>query len=176
MLMVLDHALVLVQFVSPAHVEWAYLLRMTVTRASLPLFGICSGVLMHRAPSLGRYGNIVAVAAVVNVALVELPMGVRPPEILAVWALVVWSCGWLVRSRPALALVLGVLQVTVWPIGWHGYEPGVVLVYLALGFLAGWPVLAWGGSLPSWLERVGSRPLRWYVGHLAVLMLVSVLV
>jgi len=174
-LMVLDHSLVLVQHHSPTVLAPVYALRMTVTRASLPLFALCSGVLLHRGPSGRRLLQIASVAAVVNAGLVAVPIGIRPPEILAVWTLVVVCCAGLVRRSPVLAVVLGALQVSVWPIGWHGYQPGLVLLLLAAGFMAGRPCVGWADALPAWLGAVGSRPLAWYVGHLAVLVFVELM-
>jgi len=168
-LMVVDHVLVLVQFRSPEVVQWAYALRMTVTRASLPLFCLCAGVLLHGRRSTARLLDIAAVALVTNVALEVWPMGIRAPEILAVLLPVLLAGGVLVRW-PAASVVLGVLQVTVWPIGWAGYEPGLVVAFVALGVLVGRPALSWGDSLPAALGAVGSRPLAWYAGHMGLLV------
>lgn len=169
LLMLLDHALVLVQFRAHELVQWAYALRMTVTRASLPLFCLCTGVLLHFRRSSRRLLDVALVALVLNVALDVVPIGIGSPEILGVWSLVMLGSVWLLRW-PVPVVVLGVLQATIWQVGWAGYEPGLVAAFVAVGVLAGRPALAWADALPAWVGAVGSRPLRWYVGHLVVLM------
>jgi len=177
LLMFLDHLLVLIQFRSPERLDVVHGLRMTVTRASLPLFCMCTGVLLHRRSvrSTRRVWMVAAVAVPVNVALEVVPMGIRAPEILAVWSLVMLTCTWGIVAYPALSAILGVLQVVLWPYGWHGYEPGLLVAFIAIGHLASLPSLEWAQRLPSWMGALGSRPLTWYVSHLAVLLSVQVI-
>ncbi len=75
----------------------------------------------------------------------------------------------LVVAHPGVTLTLGLISALYVPVGWHGYEPGLVLAWFCLGLLARLEWFALGDRLPVQLERVGRRPLIWYVGHLVVL-------
>lgn len=157
-LMVLDHTLVAAGVGSGPG-------RLTITRAALPLFLLTAGSLSVGRPSVRRAGQIGA-AAVAATAL-GLVVGIGQPDIL-----------WLILGALALMpvgpwLAAGAaIQATTWPMGWSGYEPGVVLVLVVLGQHYGArPLDQLGRRLPEYLEAVGRRPLAWYLGHLAVLAL-----
>lgn len=171
-LMLADHLLVLAQYVgagSPA----LTVVRLTVTRASLPLFMLCSGsVLGSRGVSLRRLSTVFAVALVVNAVLLTWPMGIRAPEILLVWC-VVMACSRLIARYPVLCGAVGVVQLSVWHVPWSGYQPGLLVVCVALGVLAGPACLEWASDLPNLLVRVGRAPLWWYCGHLSVLVILA---
>jgi len=172
LLMVLDHLLVVlvdVGVLAGGVGSPSYLVRMTVTRASLPLFMLCTGGLLSvRRLSWLRFGDVSAAALVVNGLLIAYPIGIHPPEVLAVWCLVMVAWPWIGRY-PALCACVGIVQVYVWPIGWQGYQPGVLLVLVSVGVLAGPGALEWATRLPMWLGVVGRKPLVWYCGHLVAL-------
>lgn len=167
-LMVVDHVLLQVD---PG--SW---LRFTLTRAALPLF-------MVAAAAVWRGFSWRRLAAVAVAAIVEWPLtvalGMSAPGIVAVFLLVscvLWSSPWLVH-RPGLLAGLGLIQALYLPVPWAGYQPGLVAAWWALGRLAGDELRAVFEWPPSfWLMWIGRRPMRWYLGHLAAIYAVVVLV
>ena len=144
----------------------------------MPLFMLVSGFLLERV-SRRRILEVVVAAAVVNVSLFLFWPSFRLPEILAVWVFLLPVRRFLVR-HPVEAAALGLLQAMYLPVRWPGYEPGIVLVLLALGRI--WSgrsdresgLLARVGQvLPAWFAGIGRRPLLCYVGHLLPLALIA---
>lgn len=174
-LMILDHVLLVVQnlYADRLPLDAAQtidLVRRTVTRASLPLFMVASGVMLsEKGRNLGRYLEVVGVALVVNVVLQAYPIGFGFPEILGVWCLVMIAAP-TINRYPVAAASVGAVQLYVWPIAWGGYQPGLVVLLMVLGVLSGPRSLEWCSQLPQWLRSLGRRPLSWYCGHLAVLV------
>lgn len=163
LLMVLDHALVL----SGAG-GFALLARLTVTRASLPLFCVVAGCLSAGRPRARRLVPLIVAGVVLSV--LELPFGTGVPDVLLVLAAMLCCLPRAGSRAVPVVLAVAVVQPVTWPVGTGGYEPGVVLGLLIVGQLLG---RAWvdrvGVRLPSALEVVGRYPLTWYVAHLAVL-------
>ncbi len=172
-LMVLDHALV----VGAPH----SLLRLTVTRLSLPLFMIVSGLLI-RLGGQYRWLRTLELAAAAGMCAVILTLcwpTFGTPEILAVYLLVAVPCRRLIQRAPLAGAVLGYVQAWYWPLHWSGYQPGLVLLFLCVGSLCVRDVGElgqWGARCPAWLEPIGRRPLAWYVGHLCVLAAIAAVV
>jgi hypothetical protein len=170
LLMILDHVLALVVFKGAPAAELMWI-RLTLTRLALPLFVGISGYLLARRGVVHdrkRQAQIWAAGVLVTVAF--MGMGFPVPDVLFVLALVHPLFG-LVRRWPIVAGVVGALQFQYLMIPWQGYQPGTIVLYLSLG------VLAATSEVPqlrnALLERVGASPLRWYVGHVAVLLVVS---
>lgn len=161
-LMVVDHALVAAGAgVGP--------IRLTLTRLALPLFLLLAGALWTRS-ALGRRHLEIGAAGLVATGL-GLVVGIGQPDVLLL------ILGALVLMRWAGPVLAGAaaIQATTWPMGWTGYEPGVVVVLVVLGHLYGArPLDRLGQRLPAALEVVGRHPLGWYLGHLAVLALLKV--
>ncbi|MCA1726985.1 MAG: heparan-alpha-glucosaminide N-acetyltransferase domain-containing protein [Actinobacteria bacterium] len=168
-LMIVDH----VAAVMGSNAGPLWWVRHTVTRPALPLFMVVAGILIARRRSSWSWRRLVAIAGAGVVATwLLLVSGIQfGPDVLLV--LVATCPAWGVLSRrPLELLVLGLLQALYLPIGWGGYEPGLVLAYLGVGILAGGC-----GERLSWIrgrafELVGRYPLTWYLGHLVVLGLV----
>lgn len=160
LLMVLDHGLV-------AAGVAGHPLRQTVTRASLPLFCVVAGALLPTTPRWARLGAVAAAGLVATV--LGGPIGIGQPDVLLILVAVLAAAPFLVfRGGWAVALGLAVIQPVTWPVPWSGYQPGTVLALVLLGVMVGRPALE---RLP-WrpvLAAVGRAPLRWYLGHLAVL-------
>lgn len=165
-LMVLDHALVQAAPTS--------ILRYTVTRWSLPLFMIVAGALAYSFTF--RRARSLWLLAIPEAVLYALLPGMGVPGILAVLALVTSALALLERIYPhwrdlSLLLVLaGFLQALYQPLGWSGYEPGLILAYVLLGHGCARQIDLLGSALPSWLAGVGLRPRLWYFAHLLVLV------
>ncbi len=152
-------------------------LRVSVTRLSLPLFMLVAGVLWcRRARGLTwrRWFELVAVGAVVSTLLPFA--GLPAPDLLLVLALVAPLARFVLRW-PVEAAVVGVVQAVNLPVAWEAYQPGYVVLWLALGVL-----VAERGGVPLWVDRlrpagllagVGRRPLAWYLGHVVVVVLVG---
>ena len=170
LLMVFDHLLLLSLEMMPG-TDLREFARRSVTRFAMPLFMIVSGFLLDQV-SRRRMGQVVLAAGMVNLTLWLLWPSFALPEILAVWAFLLPVRAFLVR-HPVEAAALGLLQAMYLPVHWPGYEPGIVLVFLALGRL--WATRPGredgllsqiGTRVPGWVAALGRRPLLLYVGHL----------
>jgi uncharacterized membrane protein YcfT len=176
-LMIVDHVLVAQMYVNgwSSAAEWT---RLTVTRLSMPLFMIVSGYFMTRSRpfTVRRLVQIGIAAIYINVLMETVKVGFDPPEILAVWLMVMILAPLMVRFPIELAM-LGILQTLYQPIGWPGYEPGNVVAFLCLGILfrerQNTLLRSVGTRLPSWMSAIGRHPLAWYLGHLTVIILVA---
>lgn len=173
-LMVLDHCAVVMLANFGVQSRALELYRLTITRASLPMFMLVAGHLLgDRAMSSRRLVQVFAAgfAAVCVVQVTGLALG--RPDILLVFA-----CVMLVREPirryPVELGALGVVQVITWPFegAWSGYQPGAVLALVCFGVLS---FQAWGNLnelgyyLPRWCSRIGTEPLAIYLGHICVL-------
>lgn len=167
-LMVLDHVLV--------QLDRDSILRVTVTRPALPLFMICAAIVWK--PATWRRWTVLLALALVELVLF-IPLGMGVPGIVAVFALVLVVIDAVGIDRfdrwSAVFLAAGILQALYLPVGWRGYEPGLVLAWFALGRLAAAPFLELGSRVPDGFASIGRRPLVWYVGHLVALVPVAVL-
>lgn len=168
LLMALDHALVLV---APDSI-----VRYSLTRLSLPLFMLCTAHVCHRYGTSNRrllQIGCAGVAVGVGLSIVWPEFPAQPDVTLLIAASVVVAQFTVPRFGPYPVLVVALVQALYLPIGWHGYEPGLVLAWLLVGVLAiaHSPTLIarLGGGLPDWLALLGRHPLAFYVGHLAVL-------
>lgn len=178
LLMVVDHAASAAPLLFPALVPaaahgWLWWLRRTLTRFSMPLFMLVSGALLARAaPSPRRRAQVAALAVAVQVLLAGWWPQFARPEILVVWSLVMTAAE-VLRRFPFEMVVLGVLQQVCLPVGWYGYQPGLVTAFVALGVL--WAQLPQqtvfdrAVSLPRWVAATGRRPLLVYATHLLAL-------
>lgn len=156
--------------------------RLTLTRISLPAFMLASGYLLAtRLPRARRRLEIALLGVVVSVALESVYIGLGTPDILMVWSLCMAGAA-VIQRWPELVIALGFVQCTAWPIGgdWYGYQPGMVAGLLAVGVIVGREahsvVLDQCDGLPRWVASVGRAPLRWYVGHLVVLIVAALIV
>lgn len=179
-LMVADHVLVNVWRWAPAAAPWATLLRITATRAALPLFCVVMGaLLLDRRPSDRRMVEVAALGAVMTLWCGVTGVLPASPDVLVVLAmvLVAWP---LVERWPVTVACVAVLQPMTWHVPWSGYQPGVVLGLVLVGWLVqslygggvagAWlPAVRW---VPAWVEWLGRHPLGAYAGHLVVLGLV----
>lgn len=176
LLMVLDHALVLSLTLDPGD-GLRTDLRSTLTRLSMPLFMVVSGFLLSgssRRRVLEVAGTAVVLAPMLYVSWAEFAQ----PEILALWLLLV-PLRSLLERYPLELLFAGVLQILHLPVGWPGFEPGLILVFLALGVLARdrpRSLEMLGRALPGWFALVGRYPLTVYAGHLALFAIILVAV
>lgn len=161
-LMVLDHVLAVTDTSAELY------LRLTVTRFALPLFMICAAHVWR--PLSGRNARRLGLAAIAEVALCEA-LDFASPGIIAIYLGLMLGLRIAPRlaERPGVLLLFGLIQAAYVPLGWGGYEPGLVLTWWALGRLAAQELEAAGQWLPTWAATLGRHPLGWYVGHLAVL-------
>jgi hypothetical protein len=175
-LMVLDHALAFAE-VRGWSSDWLAL-RWTVTRFSLPLFMISSGWLWSCRGSSGLQGLRVMVAAVVASVFCVM-IGLNPIHIL--WSfLAARVFAYFIINYPVASLLVGFLQA--WNVQHPGfdYQIGYVIGWLAVGVLVeGRSSLVASGDVLSSLKipaAIGRFPLSVFVGHLAILAYVAVLV
>lgn len=177
-LMILDHVLVVaLEAGAPDELFW---IRKTITRFSLPLFMVVSGMLLARRKSTSwrRWLEIACGALFVN-CLTLIPVGFGLPDILLVWLLASLFTPLIIRFPMEVAIV-GLLQAQNLPIPWGGYQLGWVVALLAIGVLATHlreiPLLNYANYLPAWVAAMGRRPLLWYVGHMTVVVVVGAVV
>lgn len=175
-LMVLDHVLAVVDGDSPFRVGYPW----SITRLSLPLFMLAAAAVWTPLGGWARSSRrrlIVGCAA--EAVLLSALTALGRPGILGVFLLVLllldvialtkWQPSWWLLG------VLGLVQALYVPIGWRGYEPGLVLAWFVLGRFA-WQEtdvravrLGWLPGRAVW-AAVGRNPVGWYVGHLTVLL------
>jgi uncharacterized membrane protein YcfT len=166
-LMILDHALVVTD---PTHP-----LRLTITRLALPLFMICAGAL-HRPLTVRRIARLAPAVAIEAVISPHVPLaqpGIVTVYLLAVAILAVPAINRALHIYPAPMAVLGILQSLFQPLGWPGYEPGLIIAFLCIGIASGHQFQPLAHRLLRYLEPIGRRPLTWYCGHIIVLATIA---
>lgn len=152
--------------------HWA---RVTVTRASMPLFFLVSGHLVGRLS--WRHAGVLAVGLVLPYAVPWIDR----PNVL-VWyvmgAALLWYAQWSgdYWMAPLLVIVGLAAYANGYSAGWgpHSYEPGALVGLMALGwiFRRDYPLWNAGAHLPAVFAWLGRFPLSVYVGHLLALQLV----
>jgi hypothetical protein len=181
LLMILGHSMVVYEALhGPEDVIWWT--RHTATRFAMPLFMMMAGYLIAKKghPAWNRMPAIIAAAVVTNVVGHSLPeIGFHAPNVLANFLMAVPFYFVFVRL-PIETVLVGFLQAYYLPITWdewQGYQPGMIMAFLALGVLVRHhpetALMKIGRRLPSSLEVLGRRPLLWYCGHLAVLYVIA---
>lgn len=161
LLMIIDHGLAL------AGPGWPLAVRLTVTRAALPLFCVVAGNLIAvRMPRPGRLLTLTAagVGAEVLWGVLGLP-GVNPLVLLTAALAAVALCP---AQWRLLLLVAAVVQPVTWPVARGGYEPGFVVALVVAGTLVPRPTLeAVGARVPAVFAAPGRFPVTLYLVHLA---------
>lgn len=161
LLMVLDHVLELT--------NTGYPIRVTVTRASMPLFFIVSGFLARkpnmRTAQIGILGFFLPVV---------IPW-IDSPNVLCWYALGVSVC-YFARRYHFTYLVIA-FTLTLGANNWLGYSGGNsynpfgLIALMALGQILTADSFNVFRRLPRLTELVGKYPLRVYLGHLLILQL-----
>lgn len=149
--------------------------RLTAGRVAMPLFFLVAGHLAGspkwRHVRIGFLGLLLPLA---------VPW-IDNPNVLVLWAAGV-ALLWCLRYFGHLAAWVTVVALTLLANGW-GFAPGNGYDWLALWGLmavghgsATHRMFGWGNALPEWVAAMGRHPIAWYVGHLAVLQGVFILV
>lgn len=135
------------------------------------LLAIVAG-LMFRPGWRRRHWWLVAAAALTGAIAADIRLAA--PSVLVVLVLVLVVAQALHRW-PVVFAIVAYIQAWYLPIPWAGFQPGQLALGLAMGMLARPRLelidIAAYDLLPAWLELVGRRALRWYVGHMAALWL-----
>lgn len=181
LLMVVDHVLSALEStgMSNSIVEYS---RLSITRFSMPLFMIASGIVWGKyGLRLSRWLQVLALAIVLNAMTRLLWPDFNYPEILLVWSLI--AVAWrLVVRFPIITMIIGYTQTTYWQISWAGFQPGELAIFLGAGVILSKLSIDW-----LWQERrtmrlieplafVGRYPLTIYGVHLSLLALIVALV
>lgn len=173
LLMFLDHTL--------SVLEGGMIWRLTLTRASLPLFMLVSGYLLaYRNPSFRRYAQLLAASAVSLILVQQIP-GKASADVLAMISVAV-SCWPIARRWPiATMAIASTIGYTFAGLG-DGYQPGYLLSLMCAGAMlrrASWATRdldlghRFADTLPSFLIYLGRWPLTWYLVHLLGLIVLS---
>lgn len=162
-LMILDHWLV--------QTDPSSGLRYTVTRLSLPLFIGCAAVVFRG--QLTRHRMLILSAGITCETALNGPLhlGGPGPVTLITAGLLTFSVPW-VRANAHLVGSLGLLQALYLPLGWSGYQPGLILAWFALATSTVHELEPAARRLPGWLGGIGRHPMVWYCGHLVALALI----
>ena len=134
-LMILDHSLAAIEesgYVSSL-VEYS---RLTITRFSMPLFMLASGLIWATyGLKIHRWGQVLIWAIFLNAITRVLWPEFNFPEILLVWTALAIAWKLIVRF-PITIMIIGYTQITFWSVPWSGYQPGELAIFLGAGVLA----------------------------------------
>ena len=180
-LMVLDHSLFAIETIGISNVVVEYS-RLSITRFSMPLFMIASGIIWALyGLRIRRWFQVFVLAILINLVTRFLWADFNYPEILLVWTMLAIGSRLIVRF-PITVMIIGYTQFIFWPIPWSGFQPGELAIFLGVGVLVARAPLekAWKHmrfkSLISALSFLGRYPLSIYSGHLILLSLIVALV
>jgi uncharacterized membrane protein len=176
-LMILDHSIAALEesgYVS-SFLEYS---RLTITRFSMPLFMLASGLIWAtHGLKIYRWAQVLAWAVFLNVATRILWPDFNYPEILLVWAALAVAWKLIVRF-PITIMIIGYTQITFWSVPWSGYQPGELAIFLSAGVLAArapwekiWNPRKTQRAIKA-LALLGRYPLSIYGIHLIVLALI----
>ena len=176
-LMILDHSLFAIESIGVANnvVEYS---RLSITRFSMPLFMIASGMIwVLYGLRIKRWIQVFILSILVNVTIRVLWPDFNNPEILFVWTLLAIGYRLIVRF-PITVMIIGYTQFVFWPVSWGGYQPGELAIFLGVGVLIArapldrtWKQIRFE-KLLSTLAFLGRYPLSIYSGHLISLSLI----
>lgn len=150
-------------------------LRATVTRASLPIFCLCTGFLLaERNPRAVRVLQVFAAGLIASVLLVPFspPLDCPDPLLVVSMSLCFWP---LIRRWPVLCCAIGAVIGYTWRDFWYGYQPGHLVALYACGVMLRRSSAdlrachAFAARLPIFLVYFGRYPLRWYLAHAVVI-------
>ena len=176
-LMILDHSLFAIESIGMANniVEYS---RLSITRFSMPLFMIASGIICKLyGLRIKRWIQVFILSILVNVTIRVLWPDFNNPEILFVWTLLAIGYRLIVRF-PITVMIIGYTQFVFWPVSWGGYQPGELAIFLGVGVLIArapldrtWKQIRFE-KLLSTFAFLGRYPLSIYSGHLISLSLI----
>ena len=179
-LMIFDHALLAYSSIYGNN-DYIYLIRVTLTRFSMPLFMIISGtVLFLYGLKIIRWLSVFIIALMINIITINLWEDFNSPEILLVWCFVVIFYK-IYLKFPITTLILGYIQTQFFQItlyNYNGYQPGDIIIFLVIGILASkyitsitYPVLS-KLFIFDFICLIGSKPLMIYSSHLVLMSLI----
>ena len=152
--------------------------RLSITRFSMPLFMIASGIIWKLyGLRIKSWIQVFILSILVNVTIRVLWPDFNNPEILFVWTLLAIGYRLIVRF-PITVMIIGYTQFVFWPVSWGGYQPGELAIFLGVGVLIArapldrtWKQIRFE-KLLSTLAFLGRYPLSIYSGHLISLSLI----
>lgn len=164
LLMLADHAL----YANPAaHASFL------PGRLALPLFMASAATVYRGTPSAVRCAQLLAVVLVDLALAPVIGLGQPAPVTGFVILLALLHVAPTMLRWPATFAALGFLQGWFFPVGWRGWEIGVLLGWFLLGRLAQGELSRMGERIPAPLGWVGRHALSIYVWHLIVLAAVA---
>lgn len=174
--MVIDHVFAAIEVIDLGGLWGDVILvtRLTITRAAMPIFMVVSGITLVRYGVKSKRVLQAAVAALlINAMWITAPMGAEPPDILILWVVAAATFS-LWGKCPLPAIILGFIQAHYLPVQWGGYQPGTIVMFMAVGTLAASVTLPKLTSVGAdrLLSFMGRHPLSFYVAHVTVIWLV----
>ena len=176
-LMILDHSLFAIESIGVANnvVEYS---RLSITRFSMPLFMIASGMIwVLYGLRIKRWIQVFILSILINIAIKVLWPDFNNPEILFVWTIIAIGYRLIVRF-PITVMIVGYTQCIFWPVPWSGYQPGELAIFLGVGLLIArapldktWKRIRFE-KLLSKLAFLGRYPLSIYSSHLIFISLI----
>ena len=176
-LMILDHSLFAIESIGVANnvVEYS---RLSITRFSMPLFMIASGMIwVLYGLRIKRWIQVFILSILINIAIKVLWPDFNNPEILFVWTIIAIGYRLIVRF-PITVMIVGYTQFIFWPVPWSGYQPGELAIFLGVGVLIArapldktWKRIRFE-KLLSKLAFLGRYPLSIYSSHLIFISLI----
>jgi len=177
-LMIIDH--ILVFFTSIKFYNSLFdIIRETLTRYSMPLFMIISGLLLAKhGISIKRWLQVFLVSIILNTIIYFYWKEFNFPEILLLWSFITIFTKILLKF-PIFILISGFIQYQYFPINYQAYQPGIIVLFLSIGIISSNRILH-GEILDKFVNLkifkpillLGKYPLSIYFLHIIFLILI----
>jgi len=177
-LMIIDH--ILVFFTSIKFYNSLFdIIRETLTRYSMPLFMIISGLLLAKyGISIKRWLQVFLLSIFLNIIVYFYWKDFNFPEILLIWSLITIFSKIIIKF-PIFILISGLIQYQYFPINYQAYQPGIIVLFLSIGIISSNRILH-GEFLDNFVNlkifkpivSIGKYPLSIYFIHIIFLILI----
>jgi uncharacterized membrane protein len=177
-LMIIDHTLVFFTSIK-FYNSFFDIIRETLTRYSMPLFMIISGLLLAKhGISIKRWLQVFLLSVFLNIIIYFYWKNFNFPEILLIWSLITIFSKILIKF-PIFILISGLIQYQYFPINYQAYQPGIIVLFLSIGIISSNRILH-GELLDNFVNLkifkpivlIGKYPLSIYFIHIIFLILI----
>jgi len=177
-LMIIDHTLVFFTSIK-FYNSFFDIIRETLTRYSMPLFMIISGLLLAKhGISIKRWLQVFLLSVFLNIIIYFYWKNFNFPEILLIWSFITIFSKILIKF-PIFILISGLIQYQYFPINYQAYQPGIIVLFLSIGIISSNRILH-GELLDNFVNLkifkpivlIGKYPLSIYFIHIIFLILI----